>query len=218
MNAKENLNKQKSQQVPNKIVTKLVAKISGKISQAIEKLITQVPVSNEIKLQDPRLQIDSLISKASWRAAQTAGLLAIPPGPFGMLTILPDLFAIWKIQSQLVADIAAVTGKSKFLGREAMLYCLFRHSAAHIVNELATRVAERVLVRKTSLKILQNLLEKLGVRVSQKILGRSLSRWIPVGGAIAIAWYAKHDTRCVGENARLFFQNEFADESTLSEA
>jgi len=31
------------------------------------------------------------------------------------MTILPDLFGIWRIQAQLVADIAAVYGKTGFL-------------------------------------------------------------------------------------------------------
>lgn len=194
------------------------ASLAHQVSQYLSQLVTHVPGSLEPKALDSKVsqdeRIDSLISSASWRAAQIAGLLAIPPGPLGMLTILPDLYAIWKIQSQLVADIAAVKNKSQYLGPEQMLYCLFRHSAAHVVNELVTRVTERILVRKTSLKFMQITLEKLGVRISQKILGRGLSRWLPVGGAIAIAWYAKHDTVAVGENARSFFQSDFAESGT----
>lgn len=34
------------------------------------------------------------------------------PGPLGLLTILPDMYAIWRVQAQLVADIAAVYGKT----------------------------------------------------------------------------------------------------------
>jgi hypothetical protein len=49
------------------------------------------------------------------------------PGQLGLLTVLPDLVAMWRIQSQLVSDIAAVYGKTANLGREHMLWCLFKH-------------------------------------------------------------------------------------------
>jgi hypothetical protein len=42
--------------------------------------------------------------------------MALPPGPLGLATVIPDLLAIWKLQQQLVADIAAVFGKGVVVG------------------------------------------------------------------------------------------------------
>jgi len=58
-----------------------------------------------------------------------AGTLALPPGPLGWMTILPEMVGVWKIQAQMVADIAALYGKTATLTQEQMLYCLFKHTA-----------------------------------------------------------------------------------------
>ncbi len=69
--------------------------------------------------------------------------LALPPGPLGMLTVLPDLFVIWKIQRQLVADIFALHGRTVELTRTHMLYCLFRHMASQVLRDVVVRAGER---------------------------------------------------------------------------
>ena len=71
-------------------------------------------------------------SLVPYREKAAAGTLALPPGPLGWLTILPEMLAVWKIQSQMVADIAALYGQKSTLTEEQMVYCLFRHSAAQV--------------------------------------------------------------------------------------
>ena len=45
----------------------------------------------------------------------------MPPGPLGWLTIAPELLAVWKIQAQMVSDLAGVYGKAATLTREHMV-------------------------------------------------------------------------------------------------
>ncbi len=71
--------------------------------------------------------------------AVLSGSLALPPGPFGMLTVLPDLYLIWKTQRQMVADIFALYGRTAELTRMHMLYCLFRHAASQVLRDVAVR-------------------------------------------------------------------------------
>ena len=73
--------------------------------------------------------------------------LALPPGPLGYVTILPDLVGIWRIQAQMVADMAGVYGQQAFLSREQMLYCLFRHAAAQAMRDVLYAGAEQNLKR-----------------------------------------------------------------------
>jgi len=124
------------------------------------------------------------------------------------LTILPDLVAIWKIQAQLVSDIAASYGKTAALTRESMIYCLFKHGSAALVRDLIVRVGERVVIRRASLRVLQQLLAKLGIRVTQRVVGRTLSRWIPILGALGVGAYAYYDTGQVAKNAIELFSND----------
>ena len=134
--------------------------------------------------------------------------MALPPGPLGLLTLIPDLVAVWKIQSQLVADIAAVYGRQEQLTKEQMLYCLFRHLASQAVRDLAVRAGERWLVQRASLAVLQTVAQKLGVHLSRKVIGASLSRWLPLVGAVGVGTYAYFDTRQVAATAIALFEQD----------
>lgn len=178
------------------------------VTEALADLVRHVPGSHEPPSRDPEARARALVRSAALRSSVISGSLAVPPGPFGMLTILPDLVAIWHVQRQLVADIAAVFGKQGSLTPEQLLYCLFRHGSAHLLRDVVVRVGERVLVRKASLKLMQSLLQSVGVRVTQRALGRTISRWVPVAGAVGIAGYAWLDTSRVGATAIDLFRRE----------
>src|SRR5438034_5609528 len=78
----------------------------SKIAEAILHFIGRIPSTDELKSDNPLDRARAIATSAATKAAITAGSLALPPGPFGWVTILPELIAIWKIQAQVVADIA----------------------------------------------------------------------------------------------------------------
>ena len=123
-----------------------------------------------------------------------------------MLTAIPDIAAIWKIQTQLVADIAASYGKLALLSREAMIWCLFRHSAAQLLRDIAVRTGSRIVVQKLSSAAIKALLAKVGAKVSSKLLGKTLLRAIPAVGALGNGIYAYMDTCEVGKTAAAYFR------------
>jgi len=182
------------------------------IAGALQKLVHYIPTSREKRSANPAERARSLTLQASARAALVSGTLALPPGPLGMLTILPDLLAIWAIQRQLVADIAAAHGKSAQLSSSEMIYCLFRHATSQAVRDLVVRVGERFLVRRSSLRVVQRALRRVGVSVTQRAAGRAVSRWLPIVGALGIGGYAFYDTTQVGKTAASFFQKEIVRE------
>jgi uncharacterized protein (DUF697 family) len=187
-----------------------------KIAQAILNFIGQIPKTDEHKSRSPANSARVVAASAAAKAALTAGTLALPPGPLGWLTILPELVAVWKIQAQMVADIAAIFGRKSTLSREQMLYCLFRHMSAQAVRDLVVRVGERVMVRQASLRAMQNAAQKIGVKVSQRAIGKGLSRWLPVIGAIGVAAYAYGDTGQVAATAIELFEREIEIEPDRS--
>lgn len=182
--------------------------ILTKIINYIMDLVTDIPSSDESISKEPKEKAKSIVLSASSKAALISGTLSLPPGPFGMITVLPDIVAIWKIQRSMVADIAAIYGKTKFLGKEQMIYCLFKHAASQVVKDLVVRVGERLLIQKTSIKVLQEILRRIGIRITQRIAGRTISRWLPVVGAIGIGVYAFYDTSQVGKTAIEFFERD----------
>jgi len=126
------------------------------------------------------------------------------------VTIVPELVAVWRIQAQMVADIAAAFGKTGTLSREKMLYCLFKHSAAQAVRDLVVRGGERYLVRHASVRVVQAVAAKIGVKVTQRAIAKSVSRWLPVVGVLGVAGYAYYDTAQVAATAMSFFEEDVA--------
>jgi len=97
-----------------------------RLTRAVLDIAGEVPASEEHKSRSPEQRARAIASSAANRAALAAGTLALPPGPVGWLTIVPELVTIWHIQRQMVADIAGTFGASAKLTRSQMLYCLLR--------------------------------------------------------------------------------------------
>jgi len=167
------------------------------IIPAIVSLIATIPKSTFDEIPDRDLAkttCQKLVTVAAMKTATISGGMALPPGPIGLVTILPELKLVWLTQTQLVSDIAAIYGKTISLDQQAMLYCLFKHGLATGFKEIVVRVGERYLIKRASLRAIQALLKKIGVSVTQRLLGRSVSRWLPIIGAGAIAAFSYKDT------------------------
>jgi hypothetical protein len=174
---------------------------AAQVADAIRDFVVSIPPAREHAQPQPEARARTIAANAARTAALTAGSLALPPGPLGWITILPEIVAVWRIQSQMIADIAGAYGKDAALDQEQMLYCLFRHSAAQAVRDLVVRVGERVLIRQASLRATQHIVSKVGLHVTQRSLSRGISRWLPVVGAVGVGAYAYFDTQKVAETA-----------------
>lgn len=172
------------------------------VSGVIERVVADVPAPRTQEVEHPDRAASRIARLAAQRAALVSGSLALPPGPFGLLTVLPDLFLIWKTQRQMVADIFAVYGRTAELTRTHMLYCLFRHAASHVLRDVAVRSGQRFIVRQLSSQALASAANRIGVAVSQRVVGTAASRWIPLAGAAAVSAYAYWDTLQVARTAQ----------------
>ena len=178
---------------------------SQQITQAILSVLGKIPTTHKRPSSTPEEAARELANATAAKAALVSGGLALPVGPIGWLTILPDLIAIWKLQSQMVADIAALYGRSATLTKEQMLYCLFKHAAAQAVRDLVVRVGNRAIVQHATLRALQMAAERIGVKVTQRAVGAAVSRWIPIFGAVGVGAYAYYDTAQVARTAMELF-------------
>jgi uncharacterized protein (DUF697 family) len=181
---------------------------TGGLGERVLALVVQPPEPTLHTVSRPADAAAHAIDAAAAKAALAAGTLALPPGPLGWATIAPEMLAVWHIQRQLVADIAALYGRSAELGPSQMLWCLFRHTAAQALRDLGVRVGERVIVRPAAQALLQRAAAAVGVQLGKQAAGRALSRWVPLAGAAGVGAYAWWDTRQVGRAAQQLFERE----------
>ncbi len=194
--------------VPVSIETEARGGPADRLADAVLDLVGRIPPTRLRQARDPALAARDAANGAAARAALTAGSLALPPGPLGWLTVLPELLAVWKIQSQLVADIAALYGRSATLGREQMLYCLFRHAASQAVRDLVVRAGERYIVRKATTGVLRTVARRIGRRWTERSIGKGFTRWLPIVGAVGVGAYAYYDTVQVALTAIELFERD----------
>lgn len=189
-----------------------------RIAEAILDFVGQAPISDEPPASRPEERARAIAAAAARRAALTTSGLSLPPGPLGWLTLLPELRSLWQLQSQMVADIASCYGKSSELGREEMIYCLFRHTDAQAVTDLVTQIGKRFVVQRASRPQLQAVLLKVGMHIAQRLLGKGISRWIPVFGALGAGAYAYYDSSQVADTTIEFFAGVIDAEGTGNRA
>lgn len=171
------------------------------IFRVLEDLASSIPHSEEPLSGNPKNRARKIARLAALKAGAMSAGLAIPPGPLGLLTVIPDLLKVWHIQRQMVADIAACFGKSAQLNRQTMIFCLFRHGAAMLARDILARVGERIVVKRISLRTIQKMLQRISIQVTQKAVAKTLGRWVPFAGPILIGSYSLMDTRSVGKTA-----------------
>ena len=181
---------------------------SQRIAQQILDFLSHIPDSRERASERPHARAEAIALAARRKAFLASSSLALPPGPLGWLTVLPELVAIWKIQAQMVADIAAACGQHTTLTREQMLYCLFRHAASQAVRDLVVRAGQRWVVHAASTHAIRGVANRIGLKLSERALGSSLARMLPVAGALGVGAYAWYDTRQVARTAIGMFTHD----------
>ena len=173
----------------------------GAIIDTLERILADIPPPESGRAELPDAAAKAIARRAAKRAAMLSGSLALPPGPLGFVTLLPDLYLIWQTQRQMVADIFALHGRSAELTRTHMLYCLFRHAASQVLRDVAVRAGQRVVVRQLTGPALSTALGRVGASVTQRMAGSAAGRWIPIAGAVAVGGYAYWDTLQVAKTA-----------------
>ena len=189
--------------MPDKPFTqKMVDSRAGhRLAEAILDYVGHAPPSGERPSSSPAARARAIAHAAARQAAVTTSSLTLPPGPLGWMTLVPELRTLWKLQTQMVADIAGAYGKTHELGREEMLYCLFRHTDARVVRDLVTQIGRRFVVQRASRPKFRAVAIKIGLHIAQRVVGRGIARWIPVFGALGAGAYAYFDTSKVAATA-----------------
>lgn len=203
-------------------IPKLPRLVKNSLDLAMNAATGGIPASTEPgPAKRPYDRAKEITQKASAKAAAVSGSLALPVGPLGMLTILPDLAFVWRIQTQMVVDIAAAFGHKGKVTQQQLMTCLFKHvtdtatkeyqKSVPIEMEQKSSLLIEVLDRVTNSQS-RELSTRIGKQVGQVILQRAAkrtaSRLMPLAGAAVVATYSALDTKEVARTAVELFSGE----------
>ncbi len=174
------------------------------------------------KARRPYDRSREITQKACAKAAAVSGGLALPVGPLGALTVLPDLLIVWRIQAQMVVDIAAAFGHEGELTQQELMSCLFSHVAGTALKEYEraiplehnTDTSRTVLdlidrmTRSGSRDVAIRVSRQIGQALFQRVAKRTASRIVPLAGAAVVSAYAALDTKEVARTAVEMFSGE----------
>lgn len=131
--------------------------------------------------------------RACTKAALVSGGLALPSGPWGFLGLLPEIAVVCTIQTNMIADIAGLYGKSASMSDEKIVWCLFKHSGAQGFRGMFESICKEAL------------LPRVGKILAHRTIAQGVGRLIPVVGAIGVGAFAYRDTQLVAQRAMALF-------------
>ncbi|HEX4878672.1 MAG TPA: EcsC family protein [Limnobacter sp.] len=181
-----------------------------------------IPQTNEPgKAKRPYERSKEITQKACAKAAAISGGLALPVGPLGVLTVLPDLVLVWRIQAQMVVDIAAAFGHKPAVTQQDLMHCLFNHVAGTAIREyeraipLEQQASQRSLLdwidtatRSGGRDVAVRVTKQVGQVILKRVAQRTASRIVPLAGAAIVSAYAALDTKEVARTAVEYFSGE----------
>jgi len=186
--------------------------------KALCRTLAEVPESNEPEAIDADQSSEKIIRRSCRKAGLLSAGLSLPAGPLGLITLMPDLIGVWKIQSQMVSDIASAYGERSRLNREQMLFFLFRYSASHLVGDIVAKSGERYVAKTLSERTFESVIERVALRIGSNLTVRATKIAFPLIGAAFLGTYSYLDTLHVGLAAKKFFTLKNSQMRRLSKA
>jgi hypothetical protein len=177
----------------------------------LELLMKFAPTAIEITGKNP----DEMISTASWKAFGISTAAALPPGPLGLATIIPELMAVTKIQMNLIYAIAAHHKKEGKLNPTLVLLIFANEAGVEIGKVVTNKMGTSFIIRVLGSGAIRAIAKKIGIRISTRITQKAVGRWIPFIMAPVFGAFSRAMTQRIGEESdRLFSQEIEIEEAT----
>lgn len=167
-------------------------------------LLSFKPDDLDIKGQTPEEMIESASSKAFW----VSTVSAIPPGPFGMATIIPELAVVTKIQINLVYSIAKYYGKEAKFNATILTLIFANEAGIQLGKAILRKKGSTIIIRALSSRMLRPILQKIATKIGVRITQKTLGRWIPVVTAPIFGAISSGMTKRIGQEALLLFKED----------
>ena len=152
--------------------------------------------------------VEGIMSSCSKTNGAISGISGMAPGPFGFLTIIPELKFTIENQIVMIYDIGVANGKEEHMSKETVLALAMQSGfGAAGINALA-RQGEKILIKKASVKVFQQMAKVLGIKLSAGVVKSAVAKFVPLLGGVAIGIWVKYTTTKIGENSALILSKD----------
>jgi uncharacterized protein (DUF697 family) len=158
------------------------------------------------------IDIDSIITSYANQNAAIAAAANLFPGPWGALTIAPEITFIIRNQIQMIYDIGVAHGKEAHLSSHTLLAIFSTVIGGGAIGVAAVRGGQ-LLVKRASLRVIQQVIKGLGGKVAQRVLRGLIARWIPIVGIGVMAVWARQSTKTMGRKASELLGKDIVEEA-----
>lgn len=193
------------------------------LNQKIEEILFTTVESRAKDYDEGKLLISHinnmplLISNVANKNAVISGGISLIPGPWGMAAAIPEIALVIKNQLDLIYDIGKACGKTKKDLEPGLVLALFASAIGSKTIGLLSIHGGKVLVQRSSLRIVQKLVILAGGRVTQQVAKSVVAKWIPIAGAVGMAAWSRYLTKVIGEKALELFSLPFEYIETTSQ-
>lgn len=171
-------------------------------------------------IPDPNIDLTGdphdMTKTASWKAFSISTIAGIPPGPFGLATILPEIMAITKLQINLIYRIAKYYNKEEKINSTLIIHVFITGFGIAMGRSLLRKVGTRFIVRALTTQAIKKVAQQIGARIGIRALQRVGGRWIPIISAPIFGAFSKSQTTKIGNAAIELFSKEIEQEKTVT--
>lgn len=149
-----------------------------------------------------------MTSSAAWKAFTISTGLALPFGPLGWATIIPEIISITKLQINLIYRIAKYHNQEQKVNSTILMLIFANEAGLAIGRSITRKISGRVVVKTLGTKALRPIAQTIGTRLGTRISAKLVGRWIPVILAPVFGAFSKSMTTKIGHVAENLFNQE----------
>ena len=167
------------------------------------------PEPSQVEVTGTPEEMTREAARRTFAVSMAAGLA---PGFFGVMTILPEIVSVTKIQIRLVHKIAGYYHAGASLDRTVLLLIFSEAIGLMVGKSLLRRVGARLVVTTLSTRLARRLAQQIGSRIIAKAVQKGVARWLPVVMAPVLAAFSRSMTLRIGRHAMKLFSEGIAFE------
>jgi uncharacterized protein (DUF697 family) len=190
--------------------------VSKKISEFLEGAFESVALTRRADfMADPSKRpskgdVAGIITRYANTNFVIAGAANLIPGPFGALAVIPELTLVIRNQIQMIYDLGVAHGRETQLNSRSLL-AIFATVGGGGAIGLAAVKGGQLVVKRASLRVIQQVIVWLGGKITQRALKALLAKYVPLVGAAAMAVWARQSTVAMGREAAKLLEKDILE-------